>query len=154
MSSKPKGQGANKAGSSAKEKIVPVAEGSLQSRSPGAGPGKLEDRDTGLLHASRQSESLQSQRWQYGGAGSQQSGWSARQQAQRMQARAEEQRRGESQQSGYGGQEQHQHAGAQESRQAGPQTGASSAHNRKPGLNEPASDFTSKPHAPDKPSRR
>ncbi|GAB3406302.1 hypothetical protein NX774_21525 [Massilia agilis] len=152
MSSKQKGQGPNKAGT--KEKIVPVAEGSLQSRSPGAGPGKLEDRDAGLLHGSRQSENMQSQGGQYGGAGSQQSGWSARQQAQRMQARAEEQRRGESQQSGYGGLEQYQHAGAQESRQAEPQAGASGAHNRKPGLDEPASDFTSKPHAPDKPSRR
>jgi hypothetical protein len=43
---------------------------------------------------------------QRGGAGAQQSGWSARQSAQRMQARGEEDRLNASRQSGYGGMEQ------------------------------------------------
>ena len=47
-----------------------------------------------------------------GGPGSQQSSWSARQQAQRLRARAEEANMGQSRQSGYGGNEQDQRAGS------------------------------------------
>jgi hypothetical protein len=53
-----------------------------------------------------------------GGTGTQQTGWSARQQAVRMGSRAEAERKGESQQSGYSGVEQNQHAGSQDAASA------------------------------------
>lgn len=87
-----------------KEKIVPVAEGSLQSRAPGSGPGQLQPRQAGWL-GNRQVANMGNGS-QYAGNGSVQSGWSARQQAQRMQARAENDRQGLNRQSGYGGLEQ------------------------------------------------
>lgn len=73
-----------------------------------------------------------SEQGERGGPGTQQAGWSARQQAQRMQARAEEARQGLPQQSGYGGAEQKQHAGSQES-PIGP---AGSEQSAKPGPRE------------------
>jgi hypothetical protein len=149
MSSKQKGQGPNKAGSFAKERIVPVAEGSLQSKSPGGGPGPRGNQQSGL-GSNRQADNLRSQGGQYGGAGAQQSGWSARQQAQRMQSRAEEERLGHSRQSGYGGLEQKQKAGNQETPNADPgsmQSGPSGAHGPA-SVDEPASDAVSR-HRPD-----
>ncbi len=101
MGSKLKGRAA----AYAKEKIVPVAEGSLQSRAPGSGPGPLHNRQSGWL-GNRQAENMASNGSQAAGNGSVQAGWSARQQAQRMQARAESDRQGLSRQSGYGGLEQ------------------------------------------------
>lgn len=98
MGSKMKGRAAG----FAKEKIVPVAEGSLQSRAPGSGPGALQNRQSGWL-GSRQIANMGADGNQYAGLGSVQSGWSARQQAQRLQARAEDDRQGLSRQSGYGG---------------------------------------------------
>lgn len=107
-SKKQKGRG-NNSSSSAKPRIVPVAEGSLQSRPPGAGPGARGNEQNSLSRGSRQAENMASQGGQYGGIASQQPRFSARQQAQRMQARAEEDRRGEGRQSGWGGMEQYQH---------------------------------------------
>jgi hypothetical protein len=127
MSSKQKGQGPNKAGSFAKERIVPVAGGNQQSG----------------LGTNRQSDNMRSQGGQYGGAGAQQSGWSARQQAQRMQSRAEEERLGHSRQSGYGGLEQKQTAGNQESTQSGP-----GGDHRQSSVDQPSSDAGSR-HRPD-----
>jgi hypothetical protein len=101
MVSKMKGRAAG----FAKEKIVPVAEGSLQSRAPGSGPGQAQNRQSGWL-GSRQVANLGADNGQYAGIGSLQAGWSARQQAQRMQARGENDRQGLSRQSGYGGLEQ------------------------------------------------
>lgn len=94
---------------SSKEKINPVAEGSLRGKPPGApGPSRqADDRQGGGFGGSEQGER--------GGPGSQQAGWSSRQQAERMRARAEEERLGAQQQSGYGGSEQNQRAGSQES---------------------------------------
>jgi hypothetical protein len=128
MSSKQKGLGPNKTGTYAKERIVPVAEGSLQSKTPGGGPGPRGNRQSGL-GGNLQAGNTRSQGGQYGGAGSQQSGWSARQQAQRMQSRAEQERLGQSQQSGHGGTEQKQAAGNQEATNAGSmQSGGGGAH--------------------------
>lgn len=144
MSSKRKGQGPNKAGSFAKERIVPVAEGSLQSKTPGGGPGPRGNQQAGL-GGNLQSGNMRSQGGQYGGAGSQQSGWSARQQAQRMQSRAEEERLGHSRQSG--GMEQKQKAGNQESLNAGRgsmQSGSSGAH-QPASVDQPPSDAGHRP---------
>lgn len=93
---------------------------------------------------------MASQGGQYGGIATQQPRFSARQQAQRMQARAEESRRGESQQSGWGGMEQDQHGGAQQSQTASSRSGAgpSGAHERSAAnVDLPPSDFGSK-HKP------
>lgn len=94
---------------SSKEKMIPVAEGSLHGKPPGApGPSRqAADRQGGDFGGSEQGER--------GAPGSQQAGWSSRQQAERMKARAEEERLGTQQQSGYGGSEQNQRAGSQES---------------------------------------
>jgi hypothetical protein len=96
----------------AQQKLVPVADGSRQARTPGAGPGKKE-AITSI--GSEQSALGGPEVGERGGPGAQQSGWSSRQQAERMEARAEEARLGLPQQSGYGGAEQNQHAGSQES---------------------------------------
>ena len=115
--SKQKGPDSTRARGIAKEKIVPVAEGSQQPRAPGwVAPGSanvqsanVEQQGASLrARGSLQGgidENLGSQR---GGAGAQQAGWSARQSAQRMQARGEEDRLNASRQSGYGGMEQQQ----------------------------------------------
>jgi hypothetical protein len=126
--SKKKGPDSTRARGIAKEKIVPVAEGSQQPRAPGwVAPGganvqsaNIEQagaalRSRGALQGGLDNQKVGTQR---GGAGAQQAGWSARQSAQRMQARGEEDRLNASRQSGYGGQEQHQVSGPQSSRQS------------------------------------
>jgi len=122
---KQKGPDATRARGIAKEKIVPVAEGSQQPRAPGwVAPGSanvqsanIEQlgaalRSRGTLQGGPDNANVGSQR---GGAGAQQAGWSARQSAQRMQARGEEDRLNASRQSGYGGMEQQQKGGSLES---------------------------------------
>lgn len=150
MSSK-KQKGHNQSSTFAKPKIVPVAEGSLQSKTPGGGPGPRGNEQNSLTRGSRQSGNLASQGGQYGGIASQQPRFSARQQAQRMQARAEEDRLGEGRQSGWGGLEQYQHAGSQQSQVAEPSSpaaGPTSAHEQRAGdVNQHSSDFVSK-HKP------
>ncbi|SFD94962.1 hypothetical protein [Massilia yuzhufengensis] len=96
MKSKDKGLGGDKRSRGPhKPKTVSVAEGSLQSRAPGAvmrgGP------DT--LFPTANTGSQQSDRSR---AGATTNGWSARQRGERMQARAEQNRQGESRQSGAG----------------------------------------------------
>ena len=121
---KQKGPDSTRARGIAKEKIVPVAEGSQQPRAPGwVAPGganvqsaNIEQqgaslRARGSLQGGLDNPGVGSQR---GGAGAQQAGWSARQSAQRMQARGEEDRLNASRQSGYGGMEQQQKGGSQE----------------------------------------
>lgn len=129
--SKQKGPDSVRARGIAKEKTVPVANGSQQPRAPGwVAPGGANVQSANIEQqgaALRSRGSLQgggmgdqdvgSQR---GGAGAQQAGWSARQSAQRMQARGEEDRLNEPRQSGYGRMEQAQKAGSQES-PTGPQ---------------------------------
>lgn len=146
MSSKKQKIG-NHSSTFAKPRVVTVAEGSLQSRAPGAGPGPRANEQNSLARGSRQAANMGSQGGQYGGFASQQPRFSARQQAQRMQARAEESRRGEAQQSGWGGMEQSQHGGSQQSQVASSRSGAgpSSAHDRSAAdRNLPPSDFGSK----------
>lgn len=141
----------NKAGTKAKEKRVPTAEGSLAARAPGASvptegsmqsdwaqAGQVNQNMPGDFGGSEQGER---------GAGSQQSGWSSRQQGQRMQERADEAASGTQQQSGYGGSEQSQHAGSQES-PTGParshQSGKGGAEQRRGGRpGEQSSDYAS-----------
>ena len=127
--SKQKGPDSVRARGIAKEKIVPVANGSLQPRAPGwVAPGSANVQSANIEQqgaALRARGSLQgggagdlnvgSQR---GGAGAQQSGWSARQSAQRLQARGEEDRLNASRQSGYGGMEQNQAGGSMQSSMA------------------------------------
>jgi hypothetical protein len=99
---KQKGPDTVRARGIAKEKIVPVAEGSLQPRAPGwVAPGgasvqsaNIEQqgaalRSRGSLQGGGGDRNVGSQR---SGGGAQQAGWSARQSAQRVQARGEEDR--------------------------------------------------------------
>jgi len=155
---KQKGPDSVRARGIAKEKIVPVAEGSLQPRAPGwVAPGGANVQSANIEQqgaALRARGSLQgggsgdanvgSQR---GGGGAQQAGWSARQSAQRMQARGEEDRLNAPRQSGYGGMEQQQKAGSQES-PTGPsgslQTGAGGSRQLDQ-TKQPASDYASRP---------
>lgn len=155
---KQKGPDSVRARGIAKEKIVPVAEGSLQPRAPGwVAPGGANVQSANIEQqgaALRSRGSLQgggagdanvgSQR---GGGGAQQAGWSARQSAQRMQARGEEDRTNAPRQSGYGGMEQQQKAGSQES-PTGPsgslQTGAGGSR-QVDQTKQPASDYASRP---------
>lgn len=115
MKSREKVKGAdNRSRGIAKPKTLTVAEGSLQTRAPGyVMPGGFDTDFPRSNTGSMQSD--MSSRGQRAGAGAQTGGWSARQQAQRMQARGEQDRLGQSQQSGSGGIEQYQHAGSQES---------------------------------------
>lgn len=108
MKSKEKVKGGdNRARGIAKPKALMVAEGSLQSRAPGyVMPGGLDTPFPKGNTGSMQSESTG--RGQRAGVGSQAGGWSARQQAQRMQARGEQDRLGESRQSGNGASQQRQ----------------------------------------------
>lgn len=100
MKSKEKVKGGdNRARGIAKPKSLTVADGSLQTRAPGyVMPGGLDTPfpkgNTGSMQSDLGS------RGQRAGAGSQTGGWSARQQAQRIQARGEQDRLGESRQSG------------------------------------------------------
>jgi hypothetical protein len=154
--SKQKGPDSVRARGIAKEKIVTVAEGSLQPRAPGwVAPGganvqsaNIEQggaalRARGSLQGGLDSPNVGSQR---GGGGAQQAGWSARQSAQRVQARGEEDRLNASRQSGYGGQEQKQHAGSQEST-TGPSASRQSTElggRQDDQTQEPASDYASR----------
>jgi len=116
MDTKHKSDGNKQIRRVAKEKSNPVAEGSLQSKAPGAGPSERGNQQSAGTHApSIDNPGGGSSMGDRGGAGAQQSGWSARQQAERMKGRAEEARQGEAQQSGHGGAEQYQHASSQES---------------------------------------
>ena len=107
----------------AKEKIVPVAEGSQQPRAPGwVAPGSANVQSANIKRGGASLRTrvflqgtLDNVGTQRGGAGPQQAGWSARQSAQRMQARGEEDRLNASRQSGYGGMEQQQKGGSLES---------------------------------------
>jgi hypothetical protein len=86
---------------SARPKTLMVAEGSLQTRAPGyVMPGGLETPFPRGNTGSMRSDGVS--RGQRAGATIQSSGWSARQQAQRMQARGEQDRLGSSRQSGNG----------------------------------------------------
>ncbi|QNA87863.1 hypothetical protein G4G28_04180 [Massilia sp. Dwa41.01b] len=146
MSDKHKGMVNEHGRSMAREKMVPVAEGSQQGRAPGAVAASApnsqswtpnsEQRPSGNMQSENLSADQASVGGQRdrgrGGVGTRGGGWSARQKGQRMQARAEEDRLGMSQQSGYGGLEQNQRAGSQES-PAGPgsrQSGDQGSENR------------------------
>jgi hypothetical protein len=137
---KQKGPDSVRARGIAKEKTVPVANGSQQPRAPGwVAPGGANVQSANIEQqgaALRSRGSLQGSGMgdqnvgsQRGGGGAQQAGWSARQSAQRMQARGEEDRMNASRQSGYGGMEQKQ---ASASGSQGSQTA------------QPASDYGSK----------
>jgi hypothetical protein len=120
---KQKGPDSVRARGIAKEKSVPVANGSQQPRAPGwVAPGganvqsaNIEQQGAALrARGSLQGNGMGDQNVgsQRGGGGAQQAGWSARQSAQRMQARGEEDRQNASRQSGYGGMEQKQASGS------------------------------------------
>ena len=139
MKSKDKNLGGdNRARGIHKPKTLTVAEGSLQSRAPGAvmrgGP------DTPFPIANSGSQQSDLNRGSRGGAGAQNNGWSARQRGERMQAQAEQNRLGEVQQSGQGGIEQYQHAGSQQS-----DSGKGGMQGLQGNPDLPASDFGSKP---------
>jgi hypothetical protein len=109
-------QGGQQARRVAQEKEIPVAEGSQQSRGPGAGAAQRgSEQSAGIAGASGGNQQGGPQAGERGGPGTQQAGWSSRQQAERIKARGEEARQGKPQQSGYGGAEQDQHAGSKES---------------------------------------
>jgi hypothetical protein len=123
-----------------KPKGVAVAEGSMQTRAPGAVMrGGPESPFPMARTGSQQSDT--NGRGQRGGAGSVHQGWSARQRGQRMQAQAEQNRMGEAQQSGQGGIEQYQHAGSQQS-----DSGMGGAKGLQGRPDQPPSDFGSKPN--------
>lgn len=100
MKSKEKVKGSdNRSRGNARPKSLTVADGSLQTRAPGyVMPGGLETPFPKGNTGSMQSDL--SNRGGRAGAGSETGGWSARQQAQRMQARGEQDRLGQSRQSG------------------------------------------------------
>ena len=154
---KQKGPDSVRARGIAKEKVVTVAEGSLQPRAPGwVAPGgasvqsaNIEQqgaalRSRGSLQGGGGDQNVGGQR---GGGGASQAGWSARQSAQRVQARGEEDRTNASRQSGYGGMEQKQRAGSQEST-IGPSASqqSESGASRQQGLQtgQPAADVVSR----------
>ena len=122
-----------------KPKTVNVAEGSLQSRAPGAVMPGGPESPFPMAHTGSQQSDLG--RGQRGGAGAGHNGWSARQRGERMQAQAEQNRVGEAQRSGQGGIEQYQHAGSQQSDSG---KGGAKGLQGRPDL--PPSDFGSKPN--------
>jgi hypothetical protein len=138
MSDKHKGMVNDHGRSVAREKMVPVAEGSQQGKPPGSGAGA----DTGNMQSGaaglggRQGGEDAGTR---GGPGSQLRGRSARQQGQRIQERAEQDRLGMSQQSGYGGLQESQHGGSEASatapasRQSGESGPGGRGHPEQPG---------------------
>jgi hypothetical protein len=122
MDTEQKGREAKRSGNSTEPT---VAGDSMQSKPPGvqqAGSANVQSataeegggalRDRGNLQTGSGGDDGGGTR---GGPGSQQSGFSARQQGERNEARAEEDRKGEPQQSGHGGLEQKQRAGSHES---------------------------------------
>ncbi len=132
--------GVNRSRGIHKPKTVNVAEGSLQSRAPGAVmPGGPESPFPMVHTGSQQSDLGRSQRGGVGG--SQGGGWSARQRGQRMQAQAEQNRLGEAQQSGQGSIEQNQHAGSQQS-----DSGMGGSKGLQGHPDQPSSDYGSKPN--------
>jgi hypothetical protein len=111
-----------------KEKAIPVANDSLQTKAPGAGPSR------GNLQSSLPQPGFGAdEAGVRGGPGAQQTGWSSRQQAERIMARGEESRLGMPQQSGYGGNEQDQHAGSQESPTGPPSSQQTTEHRHRSG---------------------
>lgn len=120
-----------------KEKANTVASDSLQTKAPGAGPGPSRGN---MQSSSQQGGFGGGEAGQRGGPGAQQTGWSSRQQAERIIARGEESRLGMPQQSGYGGAQQDQHAGSQESPTGPPSSQQPSEHRRKPGIEASPSD--------------
>lgn len=126
---KQKGPDSTRARGIAKEKIVPVAEGSQQPRAPGwVAPGGANVQSANI---EQQGAALRARGSLQGGTdGPAVQRTSARQSAQRMQARGEEDRLNAPRQSGYGGAEQRQVTGA------APQQNADQ---------EPPSDYVSKP---------
>lgn len=114
MKSKDKNLGGdNRARGIHKPKTVTVAEGSLQSRAPGAVMRGGPDTPFPMTNSGSQQSDLN--RGQRSGPGTQGGGWSARQRGERMQAQAEQARLGEVHRSGQGGIEQYQQAGSQQS---------------------------------------
>lgn len=139
MKSKEKNLGGdNRARGIHKPKGVTVAEGSMQTRAPGAVMPGGPESPFPMVHTGSQQSDM-SNRGQRGGAGASNNGWSARQRGARMQAQAESNRVGEVQQSGQGGIEQNQHAGSQQSDST--QAGAKGLQGSP---NQPASDYVSK----------
>ncbi len=138
MKSKDKSLGGdNRSRGSHKPKGVTVAEGSMQTRAPGAVmPGGPDSPFRIANTGSQQSDTARGGR---GGAGALQQGWSARQRGERMQAQAEQNRLGEVQQSGQGSIGQYQHAGSQQSDSG--QDGGKGLQGRP---DQPATDFGSK----------
>jgi hypothetical protein len=132
--------GDNRAGGIHKPKSVNVAEGSLQTRAPGAVMRGGPESPFPMAHTGSQ-QSAGGGGGQRGGAGAVHSGWSARQRGERMQAQAELNRMGEAQQSGQGGMEQRQHAGSKQS-----DSGQGGSKQLQGGPNESSSDFGSKPN--------
>ena len=150
--SKQKGPDSTRARGIAKEKIVPVAEGSQQPRAPGwVAPGSanvqsanIEQQGASLrARGSLQGSVNDNVGSQRGGPGAQQAGWSARQSAQRMQARGEEDRLNASRQSGYGGMEQQQKGGSMEASTGSMQSDANMPRQGDQTA-QPASDYRSK----------
>ncbi len=132
--------GVNRSRGIHKPKSLNVAEGSLQTRAPGAVmPGGPESPFPMAHTGSQQSDLGRNSRGGVGG--SQGGGWSARQRGQRMQAQAEQDRLGEVTQSGQGGVEQYQHAGSQQS-----DSGLGGRQGLQGHPDQPASDFKSKPN--------
>ena len=121
-----------------KPKGVTVAEGSMQTRAPGAVMPGGPEAPFPIAHTGSQQSDM-SNRGQRGGVGASNNGWSARQRGQRMQAQAELNRVGEVQQSGQGGIEQYQHAGSQQS-----DSGQGGAKGLQGSPNQASSDFGSK----------
>jgi hypothetical protein len=147
MNSKHKGQN-NEGQGIGREKGIPVASDSMQTRPPGSRQSGSADVQSANIEEgtsylrNRNAEqgqfegSMQSER----GAGTaQQAGWSSRQQAQRMQARAEQERLGAPRQSSDLGTQQDQGGGAQASRVGSPgsmQSGSAGSGQRD--LNQPS----------------
>ncbi|MBQ5950446.1 hypothetical protein [Massilia sp. ST3] len=142
MKSKEKVKGGdNRARGIHKPKVVTVAEGSLQSRAPGyvmpGGP------DTPFPKASMGSMQSDLNNGSRNGVGTQHGAWSARQQAQRMQARGEQDRLGQLQEAT--GIEQNQPGGSQQSSLGSSGSRQSSAEAiPQNNVNQPASDYGSK----------
>lgn len=136
MNSKQKTQGEGKGEGAAKEKTIAVDVDSQQAQAPGS-----VSPDRGNQQSVREDDGI----GERGGVGAQQTGWSARQSAERLRARREEERLGESRQSGYGGAEQSQRAGSQES-PTGPARSQQSGADQGPGSgDELLSDYGGNP---------